>query len=150
MQKRNLVIFSLFLISVLLISGCQEAVGGIRGGSAKQQPYIIRESDSVLTAGACPYPVGQAVRVTGREGSCYRIVGCRVKTTTNFFGDSVQITNKESTKEYVAQIYPESNQLFCQKFTQLSEYQVEDRDVGREGMNANPLSGSPIPGSGSN
>lgn len=144
MQKRNLAIFSLLLISVLLISGCQEAVGGIRGGSAKQQPYIIRESDSVLNAGACPYPVGQAVRVAERgSGSCYRIVGCRVKTTTNFFGDSVQITNKESSKEYVAQIYPESNQLFCQKFTQLSEYQVEDRDIGQGAMGGIPYPSSP-------
>ena len=151
MQKRNVMIFSLLLISILIISGCNTAVGGVRSGSsAKQQPYQVRESDSVLNAGMCPYPTGQAVRVTERAGSCYRIVGCRVKTITNFYGDSVQITKKEKLPtEYIAQIYSESNQLFCQTFTELAEYQVEDRDIATEFRNANPFN-TPVPGSGSN
>ena len=35
MQKRDLVIFSLLLISILIISGCQSAVGGVRSGNTR-------------------------------------------------------------------------------------------------------------------
>ncbi|MBI2106665.1 hypothetical protein HYT57_01660 [Candidatus Woesearchaeota archaeon] len=122
MQKRNLIILSLFLISVLIISGCNAAVGGNRN----------TRSSSVLSADACPYTAGQPARVSG-DGStfysnenCYKILGCR-------------IINDKSGKRYVAQIFQEeSNPKFCgESFITLNANEVEYRDSRIDFWNAN-------------
>jgi len=95
MQKRNLIIFSLFVISILLIAGCQETVGGVvRTQSIK---YLYSSGSDSLNVGleisgigSCnlpisgPVSIGEDVKVsyvtsggiTAVGDSCYRVVGC--------------------------------------------------------------------------
>ena len=92
MQKRSLVIFSLFLISVLLVSGCNQAVGGNVGssGSRTRDPAYSGVTTNVIPTSGCmisvangnsiipdlqPVSVGSYV-LDEESGACFTIITC--------------------------------------------------------------------------
>ncbi len=93
MQKRYLIIFSLLVVSVLFIAGCQEAVGGptsTRSTRAREDQgmrYNLISSDNRDTTavtlssnlnGNCDPPIGTFAYglLNGEPNTCLRILGC--------------------------------------------------------------------------
>ncbi|MBI4159247.1 hypothetical protein HY500_03235 [Candidatus Woesearchaeota archaeon] len=101
MQKRNLIIFSFLVVSILFIAGCQEAVGGVRSRRNVQTfpTYTdsVRVNDNVRAAvpnsvvnskeyapgtvvTTCPgINIGSPVELRygdGTNAGCYQIVDC--------------------------------------------------------------------------
>ena len=86
MRKKDLVIFSLLIISVLFIAGCQETVGGptsnTRTSDSQGIRYNLVSADNRDTTsvtlrsnlnGNCNPPIGA---FANSENRCYRILGC--------------------------------------------------------------------------
>jgi len=91
MRKNDLVIFSLFIISILLIAGCQEAVGGPTSNTRTSDSQGIRynlisvdkqDTNSVTLRsnlnGQCDPPIGTFAYGTlnGVSNTCLTVLGC--------------------------------------------------------------------------
>ena len=106
MQKRNLVIFSLLVVSILLIAGCQQTVGGTSVNrratySATDSTYSTSYNNLDITVGlsSCQgIPFNYAYigsEVTGYE--CHEVKGCinlDLTTTSTSFPKPIAIYDK--------------------------------------------------------
>lgn len=85
MQKRSLVIFGLILISVLLISGCQQAVGGAYGNKNRITITDTSAVDSTITRVSTQLandnfncnPIGKWI-IAKEANQCYKVLGCQM------------------------------------------------------------------------
>ncbi|MBI4159228.1 hypothetical protein HY500_03140 [Candidatus Woesearchaeota archaeon] len=96
MQKRNLVIFSLIVISVLFIAGCQQTVGKRASSTVNEVSYTYKIGSDSLNVKAFignPYAhedqpgecrattgeyikIGQDIRLEEYGDTCYKVIGC--------------------------------------------------------------------------
>ena len=94
MEKKGLIIFSLFIVSVLFIVGCKDTVGGnyrtdvtsqlssCPGGPTRGEAVIISESGSLQI-----------------NDNCYKVVSC--STTSIIQSDGITKTSTDSYKPVV-------------------------------------------------
>ena len=90
MQKKFIVIFSLFIVSVLFIAGCQESVGG------------NYRTDYTGQRSSCPGGPTQGTPVyiqTISSKECYVVVGCEEKSV--IISDVITKSSSDSYKPVV-------------------------------------------------
>ena len=103
MEKRGLIIFSLFLISILFITGCKDTVGGNYRTDVTSQlsscPEGPTRGEAVLLSESASLQIND---------NCYKVVSCL--TTSIIQSDGITKTSTDSYKPVIKK----ADDQFCQ------------------------------------
>lgn len=146
MQKRYIVIFSLLVISVLFIAGCQEAVGGRSGSVYGRSGSVYSSEASTVSEMHCPSVKvggGASIRYNTGAVSCYKIVGC--KDTQVTISDGITKSSTNSYTPVVSTAYGDLGQ-FCQGAPLYNEADVILTSGRGVSTSSNPFPGYPVRG----